>query len=240
MKALNLAAMAAGVWVTLSAAPALALSYVTYMTDVNLATSIVYGYGDSTQLGYSTLPLFNPALGKLVSVELTGTTIYGYSASWDTRIATSGVEFYGVGVTQSSAAIYLPDYSLAFEPLMKFDDKKTGTVEAGEMGSLVVGPIDLGQTSDEFITWSEALEAFTGVGTGKVEVQAGLLTYRECFTANRCGTFLVSAYEKHRLGVTYGYEAAAVPEPAAWALMLLGFGSAGALLRLRSRVRVES
>lgn len=38
------------------------------------------------------------------------------------------------------------------------------------------------------------------------------------------------------LKVTYDYTAAAVPEPGAWALMILGFAGAGAMLRRRARV----
>lgn len=40
-------------------------------------------------------------------------------------------------------------------------------------------------------------------------------------------------------GIQVGISGAAVPEPSAWALMILGFGAAGAAMRRRTRTRSQ-
>jgi hypothetical protein len=48
------------------------------------------------------------------------------------------------------------------------------------------------------------------------------------------GSFTMNApYQVNSISVSYQVSDAAVPEPGAWALMILGFGGAGAMLRRR-------
>lgn len=71
-------------------------------------------------------------------------------------------------------------------------------------------------------TWASGLSAnahvsavYLGVGSG---IGAGYTAYADNITFG---------------GDTYNFEIAAVPEPGAWALMIMGFGAAGAVLRRR-------
>jgi hypothetical protein len=74
-------------------------------------------------------------------------------------------------------------------------------------------------------TWSGTLSSsayvgavYIGVGSG---IGSGYTAYVDNITAG---------------GTTYNFEAGAAPEPAAWALMIMGFGAAGATIRRRRGV----
>ncbi|MBW8813222.1 MAG: hypothetical protein JF588_07320 [Caulobacterales bacterium] len=224
------------------AVPARALSYVSYSVEVDAA---IFNAGGSSgrSVIYETLPLFDPRLGALASIELTPQTTYGYSITWDTRIASSGVEFYDVGLTDNGGAgILLSEdghsftYGVGFGSLLLGSDTRRGTIEAGDFGSIVVGPFTPLLPSYT-TTQQPALEAFSRVGLGTVIVETGFEANLECFSANPCGALVATAYEHHNLSITYGYVPAGTPEPDTWALSLLGFGGIGAALRFHRRRR---
>jgi len=88
----------------------------------------------------------------------------------------------------------------------------------------------------------------TNVGGTPVATPTGVLNAQN-LTLGRSGTvtlakgdvfgFIINNggnYSNDSIGVNFTLDSAGVPEPAAWALMILGFGGAGAMLRRRGAI----
>lgn len=183
------------------------------------AATLIYDYG--TLPGTQALDKFNPALGTLLSVkgEFTGSEVISFKTSLTTPTL---VNYTGAGF-----------YSVYVGPLY-FDFSATGA------GSVNVGSgpaeITLSGGTTQTRTSPFELSIFTGTGTilGSPTVDPASITLSSGFVT---GQSLVSKATSFRITYTYDPVAAPVPEPASWALMIAGFGLAGAALR-RRRIRI--
>lgn len=181
------------------------------------AATLVYDYGSS--LTGQSLDKFDPMLGTLLSVtgEFTGSEIVAITTD-----ATRGtVNYTGRGF-----------YSVYVGPLY-FDFQATG---AG-MFAGGNGPVNITLAGGVTDTRSDAqtLNVFTGTGTilGSPTVDPIRLTLSSGVLLT--SQSLVQKLTSYKITYTYTPINAPVPEPTSWAMMITGFGAAGAALRRGKR-----
>jgi hypothetical protein len=192
-----------------------AVALATTMATPASAATLVYDYG--TKPGSQALDLFNPALGTLLSVkgEFTGSEVISFNTN---LTAPTLVNYTGKGF-----------YSVYVGPLyFDFQAMGAGSVNVGS------GPAQItlsGGTSQTRTTPFE-LALFTGVGTigafpttdpAMITLSSGLVTDQS----------LVAKLTSFKITYTYDPVSSPVPEPASWAMMITGFGMAGAAIRRR-------
>lgn len=180
----------------------------------------------------SSVPTFDPMLGSLTSVALDLAVDINSQVTWQTGPGGGLGGFIGY----NNPAIYLSEFGPGknsyyigsfgspsfFDPL-SFD--------------ITVGPDQAGGQSGHvslFVTkllTPDALMAseFVGVGSIRSEITRN---YTYDIETNEVGinTYQVSGQDNYKLGITYTYS---VPEPATWAMMLVGFGAIGMAVRRR-------
>ena len=179
------------------------------------AATLVYDYG--TKPGSQALDLFNPALGTLLSVkgEFNGSEIISFNTNLTTPTL---VNYTGSGF-----------YSVYIGPLF-FDFSATG---AGSV-NVGVGPAQITLSGGTSQTRSSPFELaiFTGVGTilGSPTTDPANIMLSSGFVTEQS---LVSKATSFKITYTYDPVLAPIPEPASWAMMIVGFGAAGAVIRRR-------
>lgn len=146
---------------------------------------------------------------------------------------TSSADYAQDYVEQSLATVVGQSYHYSFFLAAATTDYSAPSQFVATIGGMIVadfadtGTFDYFETSGDFIATSNAteihFEAFNSLGLyllDDVSVTGPLAS--DCIVRAGCGA---------------GAEGGAAPEPAAWALMLLGFGGVGAhLRRLRARI----
>lgn len=109
-----------------------------------------------------------------------------------------------------------------------------GIVPVGPFAVEVLPPV----TVTDNLTAPQASGVFAafetnGAGTISYNSQFGPTFTSSITTSGPLGVSGTGALQSGSFTVTYDYTAAAVPEPAGWALMILGFGGLGSMLRRR-------
>lgn len=184
-----------------------------------------------------------PAQAAPVNVDLsgavTGSTINGIGASFaqgfsfgPLALAPSGsilVNFWNPGVSAASNSLLSPPSNQG--PLAMYLNGSTGNSLTFTAGSASGGSVTLtGYNAAGVATGSQLLNFIDGYNVysiGGLGNFAGIL-----FSANNDPSGV------RYMNFSYESIAGGVPEPAAWVLLILGFGAAGTALRSKRRTRV--
>lgn len=185
---------------------------------------------------YRDFQLFDPSLGQLFRATLELETSFRMTASW----IAGGDYIHGAYVSYNGSTLYLGDSGLfavttngITEPLYS----RYFALQPGDVGSYDSGVIEMPPSTytTNSLTDPEWLPYLTGTGSGVAYIiEDTSADFGECL-GNKCAVVNVATTVYHTARITYEYVPAAVPEPATWALLIMGFGATGA--RLRSRVR---
>jgi hypothetical protein len=182
------------------------------------AATLVYDYG--VKPGSQAIDKFDPALGTLQSVtgEFTGTEIVSITTDLTTPTL---VNYTAKGF-----------YSVYIGPLF-FDF--TGSAQGAGAVTVGNGPANISLSGGVTQTRTSAfdLSIFTGTGTILATPQVDPPFQIILSAGNVTGRSLVSTATSYKITYTYAPATAAVPEPASWALLLIGFACAGVMLRRR-------
>lgn len=204
------------------ASPAAALTFVQDKTFDALAPGISTGF---------TFDQFDASLGTLDSVTLDFSFLMPDVSSTVTNTHRSQARTYTVGGNAtggvSGAGFTLSNTSATVS-------KQTASISAGNMGPIG----SFGGSGGSSATLATGLGAFIGDGD-----LAYNFTRAASFTLmpNGQGTLKINPLVGGTAKLTYNYTApvvtspttGAVPEPATWAMMIIGFGAAGAMMRRR-------
>lgn len=177
----------------------------------------------------ATFNYFNGALGTLTGVTTSLHTDFqsGGSLKNTSGVAQSFKFKEGTDITLSGGPAPLNSAQLTDS----FSNSQSYTLAAG--GSGVYGPFSQSQTAT-YVAAASDLAAFINSGTFDTSF---ITSSGETFLGG--GGNITSALNTTVGGVetiTYNYDPAGVPEPTSWALMIVGFGLAGASMRRRARV----
>lgn len=174
------------------------------------------------------IPLFDSALGTLVSANLTANITYSFSFDWDATTATRGL----IHIFGGYQTLIYQDPTLqpvANTGAISFDIPSARAGTAGNWSDVVVydrvdtlvDPLQLARLTGEgtydqllFSTLRMWVASDLADGTGAASTRIG-----------------AAAVMNYRL--SFEYVPAGVPEPATWAAMLSGFALVGAVLRRR-------
>jgi len=187
----------------------------------------------SAQLHTSqTVPNFDPSLGFLNSVTVTGHTLVSYAVQWDASEVTDDT-FRQTGFSFQPREGWIDPYSLEILPTGAQIDWLY-KITAGDVGSFAE-TVDLG-TASYSIYDRHQLDDLIYYGADQATVWYDLNTaFQECLgygaPITTCGSYHLQIHATRDVTVSYDYSPAAVPEPEAWIIMLLGFGACGMAVR---------
>lgn len=103
------------------------------------------------------------------------------------------------------------------------------TVLANQSGTLGATVIQFGNLSNPFTNFAFVGQTgFVGLDAGDITLVGNQLQIDFRGTCNACGGQITTGDV-----LTISFDAGAVPEPATWAMLILGFGAVGASLRRR-------
>lgn len=189
-------------------------------------------------------PLFDPSLGELQSITLSHRLTWRFDASWVAGEITNGNPHTGEFRLQNLEAYQPNGYSFAFSPPGGDDITLPHTfdiVQGSGPGSYTTGLL-INDTSVTVFD-REYVDPYIGPGPSPRSVLVFFISYfgygGECLSGDPrgCPKVETSAFFRHDAQITYNYKVAgSVPEAATWALMLGGFGFAGAAIRRRRTV----
>lgn len=196
------------------------------LTPLVLNTAVNAGYGlwaDS-------------ATGHLIASTLNNTIVDIDPATGNVHVVTSGKFVDGVSVSPNGAIVYgatggtVQGYDIATGtnvlsvPSVHSPDG-TGVISGGAFNGFII--VNNNDGTVGLIDPATGIETTIASGGTRGDLVGP--------DANNGTLFLAYYEQEYRLGITGGVIGGGVPEPATWAMMLVGFGGVGAMMRRRSR-----
>lgn len=225
-----------GVAVLMCAASASDAATITYSRDLNFA-SIDGDYAIGYQTVSANFPAFDPAMGKLNSVK------FEYHS--DIRTSVNISVNSGPGVVYHNTTTSLPDTAIIGDGNYYTNPYNSGyyndptfipnlsdviysrheTFKDGDVGNFEF--INIVNFTANFFSASDLYD-FTHAKTFNFHEFISIDHYVESLRPECCLRYQLESKARGSISVIYSY---GVPEPATWALMLLGFGAIAAVMR---------
>lgn len=200
----------------------------------SLNTTYHYGAGPWTTWYNIVLPKFDPSLGILKSVKFTATAHFTFDVYQDASAAVGGGAVFAYGDFNVFSTLYggnsgTPEFYPVLGAGMGNHVLPSTAVLPGQIWSAH----DEGTfSSSDTTSLPDNLALFIGLGSTSVEQYEEFWYTFEYDVAGGAPFGTITGLANYDYKLTYSY-VQSVPEPASWAMFIIGFGAASAAFRSR-------